>query len=179
MPLPPSSSIDSPPAASSPSPLGPCPKCGYPIDPGTCPECGTVTDDPELLREINREKVRWLQAAKWRRRATLLSLIPVASALLIALSMVIIAMALGPEAETWMQTSGPGRVYGQLTLVLQFFGTPILILTLAILALARDHDIPKGDWFRFLRGTFVRSAIGFAVGFGILIVGVLIAARFM
>lgn len=169
---------DSPPTT-TPSPLGPCPKCGYPIDPGVCPECGTVTDDPELLREINREKVRWLQAAKWRRRATLLSLIPVASALLIALSMVIIAVALSLGATGRAEISDTLKAFGQFTLALHFFGTPVLILTLAILALVRDHDIPEGDWFRFLRGTLARSAIGFAVGFGILIVGVLTAVRFM
>ena len=48
------------------TPLGFCPRCGYPIDPGRCPECGTVVtadglalDPPRLAR---RRKMRRIGA---------------------------------------------------------------------------------------------------------------------
>jgi hypothetical protein len=42
----------------SPTPLGFCPRCGYPIDPGTCPECGATVPERKVLRNHQRLRRR-------------------------------------------------------------------------------------------------------------------------
>lgn len=153
-----------PTSTSSHSPFGLCPKCRYPIDPGMCPECGTVTTDPNLLLKVMTTKERHRQIIRWLRRAALLALIPVASAILIALSVIAITAVLGREAKGWTETSDAGRVYGLIMLVMQLIGTPFLIFSLAALAFIRDDHIPKQDRLAFTLTTLILSAIGWVAG---------------
>lgn len=136
---------DSPPTT-TPSPLGPCPRCGYPIDPGRCPECGTVTLDPDRLSTAVQRRLR----LKLLRRAVVLGfaygVIPLIwSVVAVVLFMFAYPMMSGLELDAYPRDHTVGERLIEIAMTGTLIIAPALTVILCTFTLLLPHRWPALD----------------------------------